>query len=126
MSESAIACRVSDWSGQSRAITMTVGTRSGTTTEMMSFDAATISSVMGNQGSDGAQVVVTVIGHAMGVLGQTARTRVGVTGCESSTWMSDTQVECLPVAGIGGTSRMTLTVGQLTGSVSEAITYGLA
>eukprot|EP00961_Rhodomonas_salina_P209076 2821929-Rhodomonas_salina.1 len=62
---------------------------------------------------------VTVQGSGLGVHGYTGAVRVGVTGCESTEWESETSVRCQAGEGGWGTRRVTVTAGERVGSVTS-------
>ena len=67
--------------------------------------------------------LISVIGDSFWTEGASPRTRVGVTGCEASAWVSETSLACKGAVGTGGSVRVTLTLGRTTGSCSDTVSY---
>ena len=63
---------------------------------------------------------VTVHGAGLGNEQHTARGRTGHTGCEGTSWESETSVRCRVGRGAIGTRRLAMTVGSRRGSLSQA------
>jgi hypothetical protein len=77
-------------------------------------------SVMRRQNRAGTgSASVTVHGASMGLVTHTGRAREGHTGCEATEWESETSVRCLVTHGARGTRRVTMTVGERGGSVTQ-------
>jgi len=62
----------------------------------------------------------TVYGGNLGGIIYTVKTRAVPTGCESTEWKSETAVRCHVGHGVRGTRRVMMTLGQFTGSLSQA------
>ena len=67
--------------------------------------------------------MISVIGDSFWTEGASPGARVGVTGCESSAWVSETSLECKSAVGTGGSVRVILTLGGVTGTCSDTISY---
>jgi hypothetical protein len=63
---------------------------------------------------------VTVHGTGLSLTGLTSRVRLSWTGCQATDWGSETSVRCRVGHGAQGTRRLVMTVGQGSGSVSQA------
>eukprot|EP00961_Rhodomonas_salina_P242293 3273008-Rhodomonas_salina.1 len=55
----------------------------------------------------------------MGLTTYTGSIRVGVTGCESTEWESETAMRCLMAGSVRGTRRVMMTAGERVGSVTS-------
>ena len=118
-SETSVRCLVTHGAQGPRRLTMTVGERGGSLTQGWSVDAGALS-VMRRQNRAGTgSALVTVHGASMGLVTYTGRAREGHTGCEATQWESETSVRCLVTHGARGTRRVTMTVGERGGSVTQ-------
>jgi len=125
VSDTALQALVSAGVAISRRVAVTVGENVNTISEAASYDVATVSSVVyGNRGAFGDSVF-SVSGSQMGTVDYTGALRFGSTGCESSQWISDTQVHGIVAAGVDGTLRLVLTAGVRSGSGTEVVSYDL-
>jgi hypothetical protein len=68
---------------------------------------------------------VTVHGASVGLVTYTGRAREGHTGCEATQWESETSVRCLVAHGARGTRRVTMTVGEREGTITQALSADL-
>eukprot|EP00283_Hemiselmis_rufescens_P008191 CAMPEP_0173427680 /NCGR_PEP_ID=MMETSP1357-20121228/6824_1 /TAXON_ID=77926 /ORGANISM="Hemiselmis rufescens, Strain PCC563" /LENGTH=103 /DNA_ID=CAMNT_0014391565 /DNA_START=103 /DNA_END=411 /DNA_ORIENTATION=- len=92
-------------------------------TEAFSFNSPSLSSVTRRNAPGTGSASVTVHGASFGHSGYSAGVRVGFSACESSDWVSDTEVACRVALGVRGTRRVTVTAGSRVGSVSEAFSF---
>ena len=106
-----------------RRITVTAGVRVGSVTEAFSFDAGSLSVLTrGNRAATGS-ASVTVHGSGFGHHSYTQAARAGDTACEATDWASDTTVLCKVSSGVRGTRRAVMTVGLVSGSLSDTFSY---
>ena len=54
------------------------------------------------------------------------QSRVGLSGSQATSWVSDTWVVCKTAAGVDGTMRLSMTTGERVGSATEAASYDLS
>lgn len=99
-SATSIECKRDQGVAGTRRVAVTAGQRPGTITHALSYNAPLIQA--------NAEILVPVAGNTnftlgaasnvtgMGVADYTAGVRFGATGCESSVWLSDTQVPLPP------------------------------
>jgi len=87
----------------------------------MSFDASGLSASRRFNAAGTGLVFVTVHGAGLGYATLTGIMRAGQTGCEGTEWESETSVRCLVGHGSRGTRRVTVTAGELSGSMTEAL-----
>jgi len=122
-SETSVRCLVGHGAGGTRRLGMTVGERSGSTSQAWSVDLGSLRvmrNVNGTVNHAGTgSVLMTVHGSSMGLVSYTARGREGHTGCEGTVWISQTSVRCLVCHGAGRTRRVVMTVGARGGSVTQ-------
>jgi hypothetical protein len=94
-------------------------------TQVWSVDVGALS-VMRRQNRVGTgSASVTVHGASMGLVTYTGRAREGHMGCEAKQWESETSVGCLVAHGARGTRRVTRTVGERGGSITQALSADL-
>ncbi|KAJ1479450.1 hypothetical protein T484DRAFT_1814225, partial [Baffinella frigidus] len=132
------ACEVTEWTsdeevvctwgigvGGTLRVVVTAGTRVGSTTEALSYDASSLLGFSGPATSPTAGGVDWTInsGGDLGSADYTSTARVGGTQCEASSWLSDAELHCLTPSGLGGTRTVAVTVGVQAASLSEAASY---
>ena len=109
---------------RSGRVGMTVGEHMASTSRSFSYVAYVMSVVLpGNVVGSGSSVI-TVLGAGMGLVDGTAKTRVGVTACEVTGWMSQTAMRCLLGDSFRGSLRSSLTLGARVGSGTNAYSVG--
>ena len=119
-SETSVRCRMGSSSGGTRRVTMTAGERSGSMSEAYSVGAGKMSVMRRDNSAGTGSASVTVHGAGLGLMGLTAMVRSGQTGCEGTEWESETSVRCLVGRSASATQRVVMTVGERSGSISEA------
>eukprot|EP00961_Rhodomonas_salina_P252599 3414277-Rhodomonas_salina.1 len=62
----------------------------------------------------------------MGHVSYTGAVSVGMTACEGTEWVSDSSVRSLVGQVISGTRRVSVTVGERTGSTTETVSVDAA
>ena len=100
-------------------MTVTSGGMSGSMSGAYSVDTGSTSVLMRSNGAGTGSAWVTVHGSGLGMTGLTGMSWIGDTGCEGTEWESETSVRCLTGHGYGGTRRMMVTSGGMSGSLSE-------
>jgi hypothetical protein len=66
---------------------------------------------------------VTVSGISFGTQDITASSRVGVTSCQTATWVSDTSATCHMSLGVGTSLAAQTTVSAVAGTQTAVFTY---
>ena len=99
---------------------MTVGQGSGSVSQAWSVDVDAISRTRRANRAGTGSASVTVHGAGMGIVRLTAEGRTGHTGCEGTSWESETSVRCSVGHGSGLSRRLAMTVGSQAGSTSQA------
>ena len=109
---------------RSGRVGMTVGEHMASTSRSFSYVAYVMNVVLpGNVVGSGSSVI-TVLGAGMGLVDGTAKTRVGVTACEVTGWMSQTAMRCLLGDSFRGSLKGSLTLGARVGSGTNAYSGG--
>jgi hypothetical protein len=120
-SETSVSCLTSSGRMGTRRVAMTAGDQGGSLTRVMSFDASRLSASRQRNAAGTGSAFVTVHGAGLGHAALTGMMRAGQTGCEGTEWESETSVRCLVGHGSRGTRRVTVTAGELSGSMTEAL-----
>ena len=119
-SETSVRCRLSLGSFGTRRVVMTVGSQRGSISQAWSADVDAVSlSRNGNRAGIGS-ISMTVHGTGMSLARLTSSARLSRTGCEATEWVSETSMRCRVGYGSQGTRQVVMTVGQRSGSVSQA------
>eukprot|EP00286_Rhodomonas_abbreviata_P024601 CAMPEP_0181297044 /NCGR_PEP_ID=MMETSP1101-20121128/5026_1 /TAXON_ID=46948 /ORGANISM="Rhodomonas abbreviata, Strain Caron Lab Isolate" /LENGTH=505 /DNA_ID=CAMNT_0023401947 /DNA_START=215 /DNA_END=1732 /DNA_ORIENTATION=+ len=124
LADTAMVCLSSVGTVATRRIGITVGETVGSETDALSYDVMLSTTLMANVQSTGS-VSVTVAGSGLGGMSFSAWARMGHSSCEASDWESDSSVRCLSSAGVRGTVRVGVTVGEALESMSESLSYAL-
>ena len=119
-SETSVQCRTSGGVRRTSTVVLTVGESSGTATEAWSADTPAVKTVVGSNRAGTGSASVTVQGSSFGMAGYTQEARVGDTACEATDWTSETSVQCRTSGGVRRTSTVVLTVGESSGTATEA------
>jgi len=109
---------------------VTVGMRlAGTSTEIASYDVPSLTNseltIVFTNGPTTGNVLISVEGTNFGQNDYTGTARIGETGCESTEWLSDSEIQCLHAAGVFGTMRLAVTAGARPGTTTEAFSFYL-
>jgi len=125
-SETSMRCLMGRGAQGTSRMVMTAGERGESMTRAWSVDDSSVSMLQpGNRGAT-RSASVTVHGAGLGLMAFTAMGRGGQTGCEGTEWKSDTSLRCSISIGLLGSRRVSLTFGQITGSISTSFSYDLA
>jgi hypothetical protein len=119
-SETSVRCRVGHGAFGTRRVVMTVGSQGGSTSEAWSIDKEGISLTRKSNSAGTGSASVTVHGSGLFLARLTSTARLSWTGCQATDWGSETSVRCRVGQGGQGTRRLVMTVGQSSGSVSQA------
>ena len=123
VSDSSVVCRGGAGVGGGRRVGVSAGGQWGTVTAGVSYDAGSVSSVVGdNVGASGSSEV-TVSGAHYGTSAYSVGVRVGGSACESEEWASDSSVVCRAGAGVGGTRRVGVSAGGQWGTLTAGVSY---
>jgi hypothetical protein len=120
-SETSVRCLTSSGSRGSRRVVITAIVQGGSLTRVMSIEAIGLSASRRSNAAGTGSAFVTVHGAGLGHAALTGMMRAGQTGCEGTEWESETSMRCLVGHGSRGTRRVTLTAGELSGSMTEAL-----
>eukprot|EP00292_Cryptomonas_paramecium_P001669 CAMPEP_0113679554 /NCGR_PEP_ID=MMETSP0038_2-20120614/10723_1 /TAXON_ID=2898 /ORGANISM="Cryptomonas paramecium" /LENGTH=1045 /DNA_ID=CAMNT_0000597627 /DNA_START=986 /DNA_END=4119 /DNA_ORIENTATION=- /assembly_acc=CAM_ASM_000170 len=123
VSDTAMVLRTSSGAGGSVSVSVSVQGVAGSLTQGFSHDVGGVSGVyLGNVARSGSSVV-SLSGTSFGKASSSLGASVGGTGCEMSFWVSETGVVCRAGSGGGGSLRLALSVGDVAGSGSQAVSY---
>lgn len=126
--DTTVWCMVTKGVGHTKPIALTVEGQVGTGTELVSYNAPTVTSVCSGFAPDFSKpIVFTVRGQGMGYTSYSSRMRLGNTACAANDWVSDTTMQCRPVltgfsAGATGLALI-VTAGQTVSSLLSVFTY---
>jgi len=118
--ETSVQCMTGNGSRGTRRALVTVGERSGSMSQAFSFDMGIVSAVSHSNVAGTGSASVTVHGAGLGVATFTAMGRGGQTGCEGTEWESETSIRCMMGHGAHASRRLLITVGERSGSMSQA------
>eukprot|EP00961_Rhodomonas_salina_P210553 2843097-Rhodomonas_salina.1 len=116
-------CHVGQGVRATRRLSVTAGLRAGSRTQSLSYDVPQISLLVSINRAPVSTVSITVHGPHIGQNDYTQEMRIAGTACEASRWESETTMVCLNGAGVGGTKRLALTVGELVGSGTISFSF---
>ena len=119
-SETSVRCTVGHGSGLSRRVAISVRSRGGSTSQAWSADGSGLSLSRRSNRAGTGSASVTVHGSSMGIVCDTVRGRTGHTGCEGTSWESETSVRCRLGHGSRNSRAMVMTLGSRRGSTSQA------
>ena len=122
-SESSVVCRVGAGVGGTRRVAVSAGGQWGTLTAGVSYDAGSVSSVVGDNVASAGSSEVTVSGAHYGTSAYSVGVRVGGSACESEEWASESSVVCRVGAGVGGTRRVAVSAGGQWGTLTAGVSY---
>jgi len=98
----------------------TVGVRLGSVSNGFSVDFSLLSVSRRKNSPRTGSVSITLHGVGFGLALSTARSRIGISSCESTGWESETSMRCLTgPQGESGTQRAVISIGQGAGSRSQ-------
>jgi hypothetical protein len=126
-SSSLVTCRISAGVKSTMHVLVTSGQRTGTLTELVSYDAPKIRDAVdwhriNIPTTDSLSLYIT--GSSFGEMDPTAIVRVAGSAAESTNWVGDSSVAAMSTAGAFNHTVVRLTVEQrLDGSLSGAVSY---
>jgi len=124
MSGTSVRCRAAAGASHTRRLMLTSGSRLGSLSMILSFDIPAVSVVLSSSnGPATGSVYLTLTGMSLAQHGGSPLSRIGRTCCESSMWVSDTAVACRHTRGVAGTRQVSITMKEVTGSMSQASSY---
>jgi hypothetical protein len=128
-SETMVKCKasLSDRFRSHRA-TLTLGGRSGSLTDAVTTDLASIAALaspLGNSPATGA-VSMTVRGENFGVIAYSASIAMGPTACEATGWISDSSLQCYAMASSTTTASVSLTIARFRSTGTNMFTTDTA
>jgi DNA-directed RNA polymerase subunit H (RpoH/RPB5) len=103
-----------------RPIQLTAGLKTGSLTSSLSFDAMGWRMTARANGAGTGSTSLAVLVVKIGVVAYTSSVGQGHTGCQHTDWRSATSIICKVARGISGTHSVSVTAGEIAGSLSEA------
>merc|ERR1711991_597299 len=116
-------CRGGAGVGGTRRVAVSAGGQWGTLTAGVSYDAGSVSSVVGDNVASAGSSEVTVVGSHYSTSAYSVGVRVGGSACESEEWTSESSVVCRGGAGVGGTRRVAVSAGGQWGTLTAGVSY---
>jgi len=148
ISDSSVTCAAATGTGGSRQLTITAGLLVASVSEVLSYDIPSLKSItelklmelLGScNATDSREAVCAAAEHLLDADDTTAAlvtlgvdflhhryseaVSIGQTASVASVWSGTTELTCKVAAGVAGTHRSVITVGELTRSVSDAFSY---
>ena len=124
VSDTALQCSGSGGIARSSQLRITLGRRSGSISEGMSYDGRQASDVLRTNGLATGSILMTLTGANVGLADFSPTGTVAGSACEQSTWLSESSVRCRAGQGVGGSRAVGLTAGLLAGSATAVISGG--
>mmetsp|Transcript_29238 Transcript_29238/g.45802 ORF Transcript_29238/g.45802 Transcript_29238/m.45802 type:complete len:574 (+) Transcript_29238:293-2014(+) len=108
----------------SLTVSVTVGSRTGTMSEVVSSDMVGVSGVSRTNldGSTGL-VSLTIQGRGLVMSEYSGSSRVGQTGCKGKGWESETSIRCKAAVSASGSRAISVSVNCFSSSLSLSVTY---
>jgi hypothetical protein len=110
VSDTSMACYTPSGTGTGLTVTATVAVFVSTITDAFSYDDMSITATTPSNARARGNVLISFIGANYGILDDTPKARLGGSGCESSQWVSDTNIYCMVPRGSSGRHTATLTI----------------
>ena len=123
VSNTALACRPARGLLSARPAVATVGVEAGTRTSVFSFDLHIVSTLVHPNGPESGGAPMSLLGANFGWLDRSGQVRLGGSGCESTTWTSDSALLCLLPSGGGLGLGVAVTLGLVVESRAAAFSY---
>jgi hypothetical protein len=106
----------------SHSFVLTAGTLSSSSSQILSFDSPSASSVQ-SWNAARTQSTLVLLGLNFGISRSSLGVRIALTNAELTNWISNTAVSCTSASGVGDQLRLQMTAGAKTGTMSFALTY---
>ena len=126
MSDSSIRCKSEIGTWGSRLGVVTSGERSGSITDVLSYDVPSMSVASPPNSPSTGRTSITILAADLGGFGFSSQGRLGFTSSEASQWLSGSSITCKSTIGTnvpGSDLAAVLTAGSRTSSLSQAFTY---
>eukprot|EP00960_Hanusia_phi_P066138 766326-Hanusia_phi.AAC.2 len=108
-----IVCKISRGVGKSKSVSVSYNVARGTISDIVSYDIAALSSGFKlNAGLD-RTMLIEIFGFHFGSYLNSPHLRIGITACESSSWVSTTSVLCAIHYSVGRTHKLHFTSAML-------------
>ena len=118
LSDTSLKSFVSGIATGSQRISYSVGSQEGTLTQALSIVSGLCAVGIANIATSGS-ARLTLLGSHLGLNLASPYLRSAQSDCERSIWISETSLGCLLASSSGSTHRLTISLGELAGSISE-------
>eukprot|EP00960_Hanusia_phi_P065542 766128-Hanusia_phi.AAC.1 len=122
-SDTTVACARASGKGSSMAVAMTVGEQVGTTMTSHSMDPAEISSGRSANVAGSGSIWIWVAGTGLGIWDLSGKGKLGGSGSEATSWISESAISCHLVTGTRASRMLSISMMQAGSSLSEAVSY---
>jgi hypothetical protein len=125
LSSSCVSCITNSGTGAKLPVQVAVAGIIGTRNEGFSYDSAVITRSSPANAPASGRATLTITGTNFGSQDTTLTARVGNQGtaCTTSSWTSNTRVDCITAAGTSDRQEITLEVSQLIGSAHSYFSF---
>jgi hypothetical protein len=123
-SDSAVVCASTVGYGSSVMTQVTVDALVGTLHSAFTYDAPVITSLLKTNAPTSASATITVFGNNFLNVDTSPEGRIGDSICLTTSWTTQTSLNCVHPAGTGGEHRVSVTMMGQVGSNLQAFTYG--
>eukprot|EP00960_Hanusia_phi_P058255 763832-Hanusia_phi.AAC.1 len=122
-----ILCKTSFGAGSSSQIMLTCSNAVSTLTEGLTYQSPLVSSVSSANGAVNSSSVIfaTTLFGEFSATQFTSSSAISDTSCEATSWISDSALTCSGNSFFEHSLRMTLTIAQLVGTLTEVVTYSV-
>eukprot|EP00961_Rhodomonas_salina_P070843 951447-Rhodomonas_salina.1 len=127
VSDSSVVCKVASGARGCVAVAITVGVRTGSVSDVLSFDGAVLSDTSSTNFNPAGGGLVTIFGQSFAKQDYSVQVRVGGTACNAVAWLSETSVVCkAPKLEIWDfPTSIAVTQSRLVGSFTEPFFYAV-
>eukprot|EP00961_Rhodomonas_salina_P289753 3914979-Rhodomonas_salina.1 len=123
LSDSSVFALVANGVGQTLRLAVTVGARTASISDAVSFDAGVASSLLTSNTIAAGARRVWYYGGMFGNVDASHRTILGFSACEATVWSSTSSVLAINPAGIAFLRQIGVTAGTKAGSLTQVFTY---
>ena len=125
ISGSSVVARCGAGLGTGGSVAVSVGLQGGSLTLALSFDAVKVSSVSLMAVAVSGASSVEVFGHSIGVVGASAKGRIGASSTMGSAWAADSAVACRVSRGVGKPVHIVVSAMRQIGSLSFGLSFAV-
>ena len=118
--DSSLSGLIPTGSGHTLSVEISLNMKFETSSEVLTYDSSTVSSLRFSNMATSAGPLVTSGGVDFGISDGSCKSRLGSTACQASEWISDTDLLCLAAVGMRASLIYTSTVAGALGSFTAA------